>query len=227
MARIKRKCRMLLAGGSCLALLLLGAISPAWGEDAAVIVRVEEDWELQVGVPDVDGNAPEITLLLSCGGDLTGDYGILELNHASLPEYSFGGLQLQAWRGDTVFDHRTTVNDNPLMISGETISLTLSASITNANLVYEVSNGQSVTWGTFGGLGLLKSTVTTTLTDLNSYDPAVSAKYSKVNYASHRVQKLVRKEVRYYTADGLHKTDSEDVIVHQHESDVSATGGVQ
>ena len=90
----------------------------------------------------------------------------------------------------------------------------MAMSLEGGQLKFEVLNGNSITWANFGGQGYLKSTLPTDLTHLGSYRPDTSLKHSRVGFASHRVKKLVRKQVRYYTETGLVATDSNESVVH-------------
>ena len=62
-----------------------------------------------------------------------------------------------------------------------------------------------------------KDTYETDHADLSGYCPCVSTEKSGVGYASNRVTKLVLKEVRYYTEQGLLHTDSTERVVHQQD----------
>ena len=75
-------------------------------------------------------------------------------------------------------------------------------------------NGRSSTWGSFGHDNIARLSVATTLTDLNSYSPNVSSANSGVTFAANRVNSLVLKAVRGYSASGdLIAEDTNPVVV--------------
>jgi hypothetical protein len=69
-------------------------------------------------------------------------------------------------------------------------------------VIFEVLNGSSDTWGSFGAAGELLSSVPTTLTNLNEYSPEASVGNSGVGFSKNRVQFLKLVRVRYHLASG-------------------------
>lgn len=178
------------------------------------IVQVEEDWELVVGKPDGHRTAPQITCAFSPSGDADALYAAFQLNHQTLPSFVAGGLQLQIWSGEFPLASHKFPNGAVLQTEGEVIRWTQSLRLNNGQLTFEITNGSSTTWGTFGGQGYLKATVNTTLTDLNGYTPNTSALSSGVGYGGNRVQSLVLKRVRWYSAAGDVFEDNTVRVVH-------------
>jgi len=80
--------------------------------------------------------------------------------------------------------------------------------LSGGQLQFEIVNGNSVTWGQFGGQGYLKSVTPTNLENFNGYRPSVSVDNSGVGYAGNRVRSLTLKAVRVYTDTGDVFTDS-------------------
>jgi hypothetical protein len=197
-----------------LAILLALLLSQVASAQSSTIVRVEEDWELVVGEPDSDSDAPQITCVISPFSHLCGVYAIFELNHQSLPDYQAGGLQLQLWYGEYPLDSCNFPNSSLLSHSGEVIHWTQSIRLHDGKLVFEITNGSSTTWGAFGGQGYLKTCLPTLLTNLNSYDPAVSVDNSGAGYADNRIESLVLKRVRAYTSTGEEILDDTARVVH-------------
>jgi len=191
------------------------AAAPA--EDDAVIVRVEEDWELVVQTPDANSHGPQVSCAISPIGNVDGVYGVFVVNHRSLPAFAGGGLQLQVWNDESPVSHRKFPNDAQMTQAGETVRWTQSMQLGDGLLEFEVTNGNSTTWGDFGGQGYLRITVTTDLANLDSYNPTVSVKNSGVGYAANRVQSLVLKRVRLVTSDGEVLEDDTARVVHQQE----------
>ena len=181
------------------------------------VVRIEEDWEVVIGVPDPDADSPQVIAVISPQEDLDSTtYAVFELNHSTLPDFEGGGMQLQAWVGDLMVDHRNHHCDNVLATDNETVKFTLSMALSDGSLEFAVLNGCSTTWGDFGETDHLKCSVATAATDLGTYESFASTRNSRVGFASHRVRKFVRTEVRYYSSSELLATDATPVIVHEY-----------
>jgi hypothetical protein len=80
-------------------------------------------------------------------------------------------------------------------------------------LVFEVVDGSSTTWGSFGGEGYLRATVDTDLPHLNGYAPEASVNGSGVGFAANRVHHLVLKRVRVFLSNGEVLEDSTERVV--------------
>jgi hypothetical protein len=185
-------------------------------QDVPQIVRVEEDWKIEVGVPSAAEEAPQIITVTSPTTSLSGHHCIYELNHRTLPEYTAGGMQFQFWTGSTNRVYRNFPSSNLLSTANEVVTFTVAMRLGGSNLEFEMINGNSTTWGPFGRVGYLKHSVGTSLSSLNSYDPETSVKNSQVAFAAHRVKKFTLKEVRYYSSSGLVATDTTERVVHVH-----------
>lgn len=181
-----------------------------------IIVRVEEDWQIEIGAPDPQNDAPQLVNVISPVANTHNSHGVFEINHATLPDYTSGGIQIQTWIGDTHLGYKSAPKSQKLTTDNETITYTISMKIADNAITYEVSNGQSQTWGTFGNPGDLKLTSPTTLTNLNTYTPAMSIKHSRVGFAKRRVKSFVLQEVRYHTQSGEIITDTTDRAVHSY-----------
>ncbi|NLX97083.1 MAG: hypothetical protein GXY83_12985 [Rhodopirellula sp.] len=172
------------------------------------VVRVEEDWELVVGAPDHYTDAPQVTCAISPLGTIESIHATFDLNHQSQPEFTAGGLQLQLWEGEVAIDYRGYPNPAVLRQDDETVCWTQRMELSGGQLQFEIVNGNSVTWGQFGGQGYLKSVTPTNLENFNGYRPSVSVDNSGVGYAGNRVRSLTLKAVRVYTDTGDVFTDS-------------------
>jgi len=209
------KNQRLLAGAICVfAIVLWASMAGSLAAQTAGVVRVEEDWELVVGTPVPNNNAPQITCLISPVGSVESLYATFALNHRDVPSFNPGGLQLQVWEGKTNVASKRYENEALLATLGETIRWTQVMRIADEGLIFEIVNGTSTTWGNFGGDDSLRLTVATSLTHLDQYDPQVSVKHSSVSFAANRVQSLVLKSVRLYAATGLVSEDKTPKIVH-------------
>jgi hypothetical protein len=193
-----------------LGLLLLPATLKAQS-----VKKVEEDWELVLNEPSPELAAPQVTCSISPFDHFDGVHAALELNHGTLPGYSAGGLQLQAWNGETwltVRDYENTTLQN----SGEVVTWTTRMALYDGDLIFRVLNGNSTTWGAFGGTGSFKLSLSSSLSNLSGYSPDLSASHSGIGFGSQRVQSLKLKKVRYYDDDGdLILEDTTPRVVHQ------------
>lgn len=206
---VTRIARWLLVAATCL------AASSAAADDAP-IVRVEEDWRVEVGTPAPEDHAPQIVTVLSPVGDLEREHSVFELNHTTYPDYAPGGMQLQCWRRDWLWGYGSTPHQQKLHHNNEVVTFTSSMEIDDHVLEFRIKNGTSLTWSTFGSSGYLKTRYYTTLNNLGGYSPEVSVANSRVAFASHRVKKLVLSRIRYYSQTGLVATDDTPRIVHEH-----------
>jgi hypothetical protein len=196
----------------------------AMGQVVGTVMKVEEDWEMVVLEPSPDITAPQITCLISPVGNIDGVYAALELNHGSMPDFSSGGLQLQAWNGEswiTVRDYADTTLQNNAEVVTWTTRMSIEEDIIGDGnnldeLTFRVANGNSTSWGLFGTEGTFKLSIDSELTDLNGYSPAVSVANSGIGFGSQRVERLVLKRVRYYDDSGtLLFEDTTQRVVHE------------
>lgn len=194
--------------------LVIACAGEALATDPVQIVRVEEDWVVEIGEPDPASDTPQIITVMAPWNSTSHVHAVFELNHLTLPDYLHGGMQLQVWYGDYNASYNNFPTTNKLNTPGEVITYTVAQSVSGGQIKFEVLNGQSSTWGAFGGQGYLKSTAYTLLSDLNTYNLNTSLQNSRVGYASHRVRKFARKEVRFYSAQGLVGTNSTEQVVH-------------
>jgi hypothetical protein len=192
-------------------LLTVGALA----QDPVSVMKVEEDWELVLNDPSTDNTSPQVTCLISPVNHADGVYASLELNHGSLPDFSSGGVQLQAWSGEDWLSVRDYANTT-LANTGEVVTWTHRLRISDGQLIFKVVNGSSTSWGAFGSSGNLRLALTSGLSNLNLYSPDVSKAQSGIGFGSQRVQKLVLKAVRYYDGSGnLLLEDTTPRVVHQ------------
>lgn len=196
-------------GGS---LVVLAALSSA--SIAADVIRVEQDWELVVASTDSNSTAPQVSCAISPDDSVAGCYATLELNHRSMPDFASGGLHLQVWNGEDLISTHSYYNQNVMNGSNETVRWTQSVAVTNGVLTFDIQDGQSSTWSTFGNIAQLRRSLPTSRTHLNDYNSAVSVANSGVSYAGNRVTSLVLKRVRVFTSDGEVFEDETSHVVH-------------
>lgn len=206
--------------------------------DPGPVVRVEEDWKLEIIEPAYDETSPQIINTFSACSHLDCHFGLFEVNYSTQPDYRDGGLSVQIWDHDERVNYRRPDNNNRLSYANEVITYTLGMTLNKnsngngdgngngnlATLQLEVKSGNSQTWGTFGDAENLRCSITTDLDDLTEYSPEFSVANSKVNFASFRVKKLALLQVRKYDKDGtLLSTDSTERIAHQYNGDVDVS----
>ena len=179
------------------------------------ILRVEEDWEVVLNEPGSAVNAPQFHTLMSPLGNIDSVYAQVTWNYREIPDAAAGGAQIQAWNGEHVFQMKDRVS-NQLSTVAETISWTQRLETNGSLLRFRVVNGQSVTWGAFGG-SEWNVEGTANLADLNGYSTDVSATNAGITYGSNRIDSLIIKEVRYYGASGLISTDSNPRVIFGNE----------
>ncbi len=188
---------------ACFAFLLgLNAMiaAPCRAESSRVVL-VEEHWELQISQPDADRSAPQTTMVMSPTSDLEGVHFLFTLNHSTVPEYAPGGVQVQLWDGDELLQSHVAHEGTTLDHCDEVLHWTQRVSLNDGHLTFQVVDGQSETWGAFGGDDLSLSS-SSSLTSLNSYRPGVSISESQVGYAENRVVSLVLTKLVWVTEDG-------------------------
>jgi hypothetical protein len=179
------------------------------------VVRVEEDWELEIGEPDVNSVGPQVLTTMSPNADLTGTYFTMEINHRSAPSWTPGGISIHRWTGEgrnASFDRA----DRTIMQTGsETVTWTQALYHDNGRLHFKVFNGISSTWGLFGYSSLLKLDTSWGTDHINNYTPAVSVAQSGAAYAGNRIHILKIKCIRVTLSDGSVLTDNTERIVQQ------------
>jgi hypothetical protein len=127
-------------------------------------------------------------------------------------------MQLQHWTGSQLDEVQSWTNERDsclLSTTGEVITYTLRMSLYDSRLHFSVRNGQSDTWGSFGGESL-RLVSETDLPNLNGYRTANSTANSRIGFASYRVTRFVLKQVRYYSNGQLVQTDDADRVVHEY-----------
>jgi hypothetical protein len=178
--------------------------------------QIEEDWKLVVGTPDIVGVGPQITTSMSPVGDDSTPFAAFDLNYREYPDFQAGGMQIQVWSGKDVL---STASEGSAQFStaGETITWTQRMRAISGTITYDVVNGQSTTWGAFGGTGDLGVTFPTTLNSLAGYSPATSVSNSGASWESNYVTQLTLVRVRYYSGGRLIATDTtrRDIIAAQ------------
>lgn len=191
-----------------------GALPADESAPSEPIIRVEEDWLLWVGEPSDATYSPQFHTVMSPVGDMDSFYFQVTWNYRELPDFVPGGFQVQSWNGETHLENQN-VNSSELSRNAELITWTQVLETNGSQIGFSVINGRSITWGTFGHP---ETTIIHdgTLRNLNNYSPEASRANSWISFGENRVQKLVIRRVRYYTASGLVQTDDVSRVVYQY-----------
>jgi hypothetical protein len=178
------------------------------------VLKVEEDWELVLTEPDVLTVAPQVTTTMSPNTHLNGTYWTFEINHLTAPAFSPGGVHLHQWNGESRQSTYSRADRAVMHTLNETMTWTQSLHSLNGNMIFEVRNGASTTWGTFG-FGNFKLTTPWNSTHLNNYSPDVSVANAGIGFAANRVASLKLKRVRVTYSTGQTLTDETERVVFQ------------
>ena len=204
--------------GAGAARILVGSLAIVLSATAlysADIVLVEETWELQVTTTDSNSTAPQVATALSPNSNVDSVHAVFELNHQSVPNWAPGGMHLQLWEGETPMETRKHPSGKVMSSGQEVVTWKQTMKLNGEVLTFEVTDGSSETWNNFGGQGYLRTSVATTLANLNGYDPDVSVANSGVTYAGNRVAKLVLKQVRVVASNGQQHVDTTPRVAHE------------
>jgi hypothetical protein len=169
---------------------------------AIEIVRIEEYWQLRIGQPDPQSVAPQASMVMAPYSQLDATYFVFALNHRGVPHFAPGGLQVQHWENDAPIATIDARSEQPIVDANEVIAWVQRLELKEGRLVFEVVDGQSNSWGAFGGGQELQLTVPTTLTNLNGYAPRISLEESGVSFGGNRVQSLVLQKLRWTDSAG-------------------------
>lgn len=178
------------------------------------IIRVEQDWRLVIGDPAPDVDAPQIVTIFGPRDPLMGLHAVYEINHSTMPDYSEGGMQLQAWSANNLVGYKSQFAPAELSVTDEVITYTTAVEVlTTGRVLMEVVKGVSATWGDFDGDRALRLRIESDIQDLNDWDPLHSIQNSRIGYGANRIVMFKRTEIRYYNQSGLANTTTEDTIV--------------
>jgi hypothetical protein len=168
---------------------------------AQSVVRVEEDWALQVNEPDQQLDSPQITTTMLPMGTNSSTVFFLDINHVSIPDYSAGGLQLRVDQNGECGESKRMRAGEKLNYSSETIKWTQVMIRQGNQLRFGIVSGQSQTWKSFGGSESFID-VATNSGSLDAYRPADSLSNSGAVYAGNRIASLTLLRVRLFNSLG-------------------------
>lgn len=159
-------------------------------DDDIQIISVTEEWEMKLGEPNLEENGPQVLMVMSPNNHLDDTYFGFSLNFRQWPSYSPGGLQVQRFDGEVVQDFSCAAGQQQIESNNETIRWKQQLKLENGSLEFQVLDGQSTSWGSFGGNGSLRLTQSTGMQSLSNYTPLLSTGESGVGFAGNRVQSL-------------------------------------
>lgn len=204
---------LLVAGAGSLSLLGLPP-ERAISQSVEPVIRIEEDWTLVLNEPDDNVDSPQFHTIMAPYSTYASNYAQVLWNYRETPEFVSGGVQLQSYEADRMTRARS-MEFRKLDTNAETITWTQRLETDGVALTFEVDNGASETWGSFGKDMRLSSDAH--LPDLGSYDPEFSVQNSGVTYGSNRVDLMVITQVRYYGPSGLLSVDPTTRVVFERE----------
>jgi len=179
------------------------------------VVRIEEDWHLEIGEPDFNSVGPQVLTTMSPTADLSGTYFTMEINHRSAPTWTPGGISIHKWNGEARVSSFDRADRTVMDTADEVVTWTQALYVDSGKLNYKVYDGVSSTWGPFGFSNLLKLDSGWGATSINSYTPAVSVAQSGAAYAGNRVKMLKINCIRMTLSDASVLTDNTERIVQQ------------
>src|SRR4051812_18031278 len=150
--------------------------------------QIEEDWQLVIATPDVDGAGPQVSTSMSPVADGSSAFFVFNLNYRESPSFNPGGMEAQVWSGDQMLSSFTK-GTAQCSTANETITWTQRMTLSTGTINFAVDSGKSTTWGKFGqGQQLnLNNSFTTSLTSLSAYSPSTTVAGSGAGWEPNRV----------------------------------------
>jgi len=196
------------------ALLLVWSANGARSSFIEPVVRVEEDWVMVLNDPNNDVDSPQYHTVMSPYDDFEENFAQVLWNYRETPEYRRGGVQMQGYYGESLTASRS-LEFAQLNTYAETIRWTQGLETDGSTLTFEVKDGSSATWGSFGHD--MRLSYAANLPSLSGYSTDFSVENSGPTYGSNRVDRMTISEVRYYGASGLLYVDSNPKVVFELE----------
>lgn len=216
----RRRLRPLAAAAALAALLLvLAGRTPA--DSSASVVRVEEDWSLTVSEPNADIASPQVSTQMA-RAPWAARFCNFHLNSSDVPTFSQGGLQLQAWNGNSNIAVYTGPSAAIMSTSNELVTWTQYLSNETGSLSFGVKAASSTTWGDFSGIQI---TVPNASTYLGGYDVTYSMQNSGVTFGANRVTSLTLVAYRVYYSDNSVYSDTTPRVIYSSALDPALGGG--
>lgn len=164
------------------------------------LMRIEEDWELELREPDTRLDAPQILIVLNPLGETSSDHFEVDLNHASIPNYSSGGLQIRAMSDGKCSDQQRLLDGQRLNTDADVIRWTQIVERQAAGFAFGIIAGSAASWGQFGDASTFVSLKTGNPSF--NYSASQSVEHSGITYAGNRVERLTLCRVRLVDSSG-------------------------
>ncbi len=190
--------RYLIACFCCMVLIQIAAVA-----EGQQITRVEEDWQVRVIDPDANAYAPQFTTVMTPDRHDSSTYFTMEFNHSTAPEFQSGGMQLQAWRDDFLYESTDRLTEEILDANNEKVSWTQFMQIDGNDLVFGLANLNSSTFGQVDVQAARLTIMNYGSGNLNDYQIANTTRDSAVGFAGNRVAYMSLREVRVYSGSQL------------------------
>ncbi|WP_153556409.1 hypothetical protein [Roseimaritima sediminicola] len=199
MARCRLRAAVLLPLLGCALSATAGALTAPASEPW---VRVEEDWTLVLNEPDPELHSPQLSIYVTPDPDRIDAFFQVQLNHAADTTFAGGGFRVAAFREDRTVDEAVSETRTALSHHGDTIQWTNVFAIRDDRILFAIKDGQSQSWGAFGGPDYLLSVPADGQSDFRSYSPYQSAREVDLGFGKNRVASLTLQCVRVYRSDG-------------------------
>lgn len=196
---------MIYSCSRCSLVLLLAfgcMLLPAAPASSADVVSIEEHWSLNVGGPELERCAPQVSMVMSPIDNVDGNHFVFLLNHSTFPGFVAGGLQLQHWDGGFVMNTANSDKQGILSYDQETVSWVQRLSLDDGIVTMEIKDGDSQSWGSFGQGANLRLSYSSGLARLNNYRPSISISDSGIGFAGNRVSSLTLNKLKWTLVDG-------------------------
>ncbi len=173
-------------------------------DGTGTLIRVEEDWLLVVTTPDANVASPQVSTQMR-RSPYSSRFCAFHLNSCDIPTFTQGGLQLQAWQGDSSIAVQTSENRSTMTTPNEMVQWTQylrrEGNVLKFGIKNAISDPSPGTWGDFSTSAAQEITVSTTSAYLGNYTADYSLTNSGITFGANRVEKLQLLEVRKYTSD--------------------------
>ncbi|MBI3469120.1 MAG: hypothetical protein HY000_39450 [Planctomycetes bacterium] len=172
---------LMITAGLCAVggLTVISDVAPVGAQVGPAITKVEESWELEVASANPTSGGPQINTVMSAYPHVDSYYGLFTVNYRDLPNFVGGGLQGQLWKDYTNLGQIAS-KTALLNTANETITWKQILMLVNGELQFHVHDGQSTTWGPFGGnMSLCPRYAAPDLPNLNGYTPSISVEYTR------------------------------------------------
>jgi hypothetical protein len=173
------------------------------GYAQVTVFQVEEDWQLTMGEPDPEIDAPQVTASMVPFANAPDLHLQINLNHALKPEFASGGIQVRLMKENELVQQVHKRPGEKLSNDSEVIRWTALVQRKPNGYIFGISTGLSTSWGAFGGnYHFLEIPTSIAPGGLEGYDFQRSLENSGVQYAGNRVQSLRLLRVRITYMDG-------------------------